>query len=54
MPTTLLPLKPLPTRIKVLVKNEQTGKQALPDLIEYFYEYDDRPGIITYSMRNWH
>ena len=39
-------------RRKVLVKNEQAVKQALPDLIEYFYEYDDRPGIMTYSGKN--
>lgn len=38
-------------RRKSIIKKEETLKHALPELIEYYYDYDDRPGIMTYSGR---
>lgn len=39
-------------RRKNVIKKEEAVKRALPELIEYYYDYDDRPGIMTYSGRN--
>lgn len=38
-------------RRKSIIKKEEAVKHALPELIEYYYDYDDRPGIMTYSGR---
>lgn len=36
------------SRRKAIARNEKAIKDALPDFIDYYYEYDDRPGIMTF------